>query len=36
MLVDYAAGFEYLSMFDGDSGYNQIFVTEEDVSKTTF
>jgi len=36
MLVDSAAGFEYLSMFDGYSGYNQIFIVEEDVSKTTF
>ncbi|XP_050914866.1 uncharacterized protein LOC127129785 [Lathyrus oleraceus] len=36
MLVDSAAGHEYLSMLDGYSGYNQIFIAEEDVSKTTF
>ncbi|XP_058788037.1 uncharacterized protein LOC131662300 [Vicia villosa] len=36
MLVDSAAGYEYLSMFDGYSGYNQIFIAEEDVSKTAF
>jgi len=36
MLVDSAAGFDYLSMLDGYSGYNQIFIAEEDVSKTAF
>ncbi|WJX89440.1 hypothetical protein P8452_71439 [Trifolium repens] len=36
MLVDSAAGFEFLSMLDGYSGYNQIFIAEEDVSKTSF
>jgi hypothetical protein len=36
MLVDSAAGFEYLSMLDGYSGYNQIFIAEEDISKTAF
>jgi len=36
MRVDSAAGFEYLSMLDGYSGYNQIFIAEEDVSKTAF
>jgi hypothetical protein len=36
MLIDSAAGFEFLSMLDGYSGYNQIFIAEEDVSKTTF
>ena len=36
MLVDSAAGFEFLSMLDGYSGYNQIFIAEEDVSKTAF
>lgn len=36
MLVDSAAGYEYLSMLDGYSGYNQIFIVEEDVPKTTF
>ncbi|CAJ2672886.1 unnamed protein product [Trifolium pratense] len=36
MLIDSAAGFEYLSMLDGYSGYNQIFIAEEDVAKTAF
>jgi len=36
MLVDSTARFKYLSMLDGYSGYNQIFITEEDVSKTAF
>jgi hypothetical protein len=36
MLVDSAAGFEYLSMLNGYSGYNQIFIVEEDISKTAF
>src|ERR1044072_1270847 len=36
MLIDSATGFEYLSMLDGYSGYNQIFIAEEDVAKTTF
>jgi len=36
MLVDSATGFEYLSMLDVYSGYNQIYIAEEDVSKTTF
>ena len=36
MLVDSTARFKYLSMLDGYSGYNQIFIAEEDVSKTAF
>jgi len=36
MLVDLAVGLEYLSMLVGYSGYNQILIAEEDVSKTTF
>lgn len=36
MLVDSAAGFDYLSMLDGYSGYNQIFIAEEDIAKTAF
>lgn len=36
MLVDYAARFEYLSLLDGYSGYNQISTIEEDVAKTMF
>ncbi|XP_050896003.1 uncharacterized protein LOC127102699 [Lathyrus oleraceus] len=29
-------GYEYLSMLDGYSGYNQIFIAEEDVPKIAF
>lgn len=36
MLVDSAASFEYLSMLYGYSSYNQIFISSEDVLKTTF
>jgi len=36
MHVDSAAGFEYLSMLDGYSRYNPIYIDEEDVSKTAF
>ncbi|WJX95108.1 hypothetical protein P8452_76467 [Trifolium repens] len=36
MLIDSAAGFEYLSMLDGYSGYNQIFIAKNDVPKTAF
>src|SRR6266487_1869175 len=36
MLIDSVAGFEYLSMLDGYSGYNQIFIAEEDIHKTAF
>ncbi|XP_058741269.1 uncharacterized protein LOC131613635 [Vicia villosa] len=36
MLVDSAVGLKYLSMLDGYSGYNQIFIAEEDIPKTAF
>ena len=36
LLVDSAAGNEILSLMDGYSGYNQIFIAEEDVPKTAF
>ncbi|XP_050877680.1 uncharacterized protein LOC127081468 [Lathyrus oleraceus] len=36
VLVDSTVGHEYLSMLDGYSGYNQIFITEEDVPKMAF
>jgi len=36
MVVDSAVSFEYLSMLDGYSRYNQIYIVEEDVSKTAF
>ncbi|XP_050896171.1 uncharacterized protein LOC127102893 [Lathyrus oleraceus] len=36
MLVESTAGYDYLSMLDGYSGYNQIFIAEEDVPKIAF
>ncbi|BBH05586.1 transposable element gene [Prunus dulcis] len=36
LLVDRAAKHEILSFMDGHSGYNQIFIAEEDVHKTAF
>ena len=36
LLVDGVAGFQILSMMDGHSGYNKIFIAEEDGYKTTF
>lgn len=33
ILVDSAAGYEYLSMLDEYSGYNQILIVKEDVPK---
>ncbi|CAL8993663.1 unnamed protein product [Prunus brigantina] len=36
LLVDGAAKHEILSFMDGHSGYNQIFIAEEDVHKTAF
>ncbi|CAL9020082.1 unnamed protein product, partial [Prunus brigantina] len=36
LLVDGAAKHENLSFMDGHSGYNQIFIAEEDVHKTAF
>jgi len=36
MLVDSAAGYEYLSMLDVYSGYNQIYIAKENVSKIAF
>ena len=35
-LVNAASGHRILSFFDGNAGYNQIFMTEEDISKTAF
>ena len=35
-LVDATAGHQFLSMMDGYSGYNQIFIAEEDTHKTAF
>ena len=36
MLVDAAAGHKVISFMDGNVGYNQIFMAEEDIAKTTF
>ena len=36
MLVDAAAGHKVVSFMDGNAGYNQIFMAEEDIAKTTF
>jgi hypothetical protein len=36
MLVDAVAGHKVISFMDGNAGYNQIFMVEEDIHKTTF
>ena len=36
LLVDAAAGHRIISFMDGNAGYNQIFMAEEDISKTAF
>ena len=36
ILIDVASRNELLSFMDVFSGYNQIFITKEDVSKTAF
>ena len=36
LLVDPASGHKIISFMDGNAGYNQIFMAEEDISKTTF
>ena len=35
-LVDAAAGHKVISFMDGNVGYNQIFMAEEDIAKTAF
>nr|AAO66577.1 putative GAG-POL precursor [Oryza sativa Japonica Group]AAT77827.1 putative reverse transcriptase [Oryza sativa Japonica Group]ABF96918.1 retrotransposon protein, putative, unclassified [Oryza sativa Japonica Group] len=35
-LVDAASGHKILSFMDGNAGYNQIFMAEEDINKTAF
>jgi hypothetical protein len=35
-LVNAASGHRILSFHDGNAGYNQIFMAEEDISKTAF
>src|SRR6185437_5434744 len=36
ILVDAAAGHKVISFVDGNAGYNQIFMAEEDIHKTAF
>jgi hypothetical protein len=36
MLINDASGHKVLSFLDGNAGYNQIFMAEEDMYKTTF
>ena len=36
MLVDAVAGHKVISFMDGNVGYNQIFMTEEDIANTAF
>ena len=36
LLVDAAARHRVISFMDGNAGYNQIFMVEEDIPKTTF
>lgn len=36
MLVESAIVFDYLSMLDGYYGYNETFISDEDVPKMTF
>jgi hypothetical protein len=35
-LVNSTSGHRVLSFLDGNVGYNQIFISEEDISKTAF
>jgi hypothetical protein len=36
VLIDAAAGHKVISFMDGNARYNQIFMAEEDIAKTTF
>jgi hypothetical protein len=36
VLINNASGHTIMSFLDGNAGYNQIFMAEEDISKTTF
>ena len=36
LLVDAAAGHKLISFMDGNAGYNQIFMAEEDITKIAF
>jgi hypothetical protein len=35
-LINSTSGNKVINFLDGNAGYNQIFMVEEDVSKTTF
>jgi hypothetical protein len=35
-LINNASGNRMISFLDGNAGYNQIFMAEEDISKTAF
>ena len=36
LLVNVVAGHRIISFMDGNAGYNQIFMAEEDIPKTAF
>jgi hypothetical protein len=36
MLINNASGHQVISFLDGNTGYNQIFMAKEDMSKMTF
>ena len=36
MLINEASGHRVISFLDGNAGYNQILMAEEDTSKTAF
>jgi hypothetical protein len=36
MLINRASGYRMISFLDGNAGYNQIFMAEEDVFMTAF
>jgi hypothetical protein len=36
MLINNASGHRVISFLDGNAGYNQIFMAEEDMSKMVF
>ena len=36
MLINDASGHKVIGFLDGNAGYNQIFMAEEDMSKTAF
>jgi hypothetical protein len=36
MLINNASGHQIISFLDGNAGYNQIFMAEEDMSKMVF